>query len=175
MRPLCISILVGSVVVACTIHTEVTGAPGDTSDPGSTSGEPGTDGAPPLMPGADASATGDAAAVFDARPTHDASSATPEAGSAPSATSCLLLASDYDQTCSVDMDCVNVGEVLMCPVNECSFCRIETISTRGAAQYMAAFSQATATIPADADTCSCPAEGRPCCVSGQCQQCAMLP
>jgi hypothetical protein len=165
------SIVVGSVVLGCTIHTEVTGTPGDTSNRGGASDEAGTDGAPPRVPGADASAAGDAAAALDAWAALDAPSATPKDGSAAVATSCLVLASAYDQTCAVDMDCVNVGEVLTCPPNECSFCLIETISTRAAAQYMAAFSLATEAIPGDATTCSCPAEGRACCVAGKCQQC----
>lgn len=170
MRPLGIAIVVGSVFLACSIRTEFAGIPGNTTD------EAGTDGGP-LLPavgasGADASAsaTGDAAA--------DASSATPEAGTATNAadaTSCLVLASDYDQTCAVDMDCVNVGEVLMCPADECSFCPMETINARAAAQYMAAFSVATAAIPADATMCGCPEEGRPCCVAGKCQQCFYTP
>jgi len=159
--------VMGSVVFACTIRTELTGTPG------STPGETGTDGGP-LVPGAVVSATGDAAAALDAPATHDASSAAPKDGSAADATSCLVLASDYDQTCTVDMDCVNVGEVLACPANECSFCRIETISTRAAAQYRAAFSRATAAIPTDAVACSCPDEGRPCCTAGKCQQCSAL-
>ncbi|HEX8796038.1 MAG TPA: hypothetical protein VF765_34045 [Polyangiaceae bacterium] len=174
MRPLWLSVFVGSLVVACTIRTEVNGATG------STSGEPDT-GAAPSVPGIDASAsaTADAAAAFDASATHDAPapdapSATPEAGSAADATSCIVMASDYDQTCSEDTDCVNVGEVLTCPANECSFCRIETISTRAAAQYMATFALSTAAIPTDSVPCGCPDEGRACCIRGRCQQCFPL-
>lgn len=173
MRPLWFSLVVGSVVFACTIRTEVTGAPGNTSS------EAGTDSAP-SVPGTDASATGDAAGTFDApaaldaAAALDASSAALEAASAADATSCLVVASDYDQTCAVDADCVNVGEVLTCPANACSFCRIETISAHAAAAYTAAFSRATAAVPIDAVACGCPDEGRPCCMAGTCQQCSAL-
>lgn len=168
MRPLCLPFVLGSLVFACSIRTEVNGVPGSTSD------EAGADaGSAPSVPGAEASATRDAAPASSARP--DASSVAPEdGGSAVDATSCLVQASDYDQTCTVDTDCVNVGEVLMCPADECSFCRMETISTRAAAQYTTAFSRATAAIPADAPTCGCPDEGRPCCLARRCQQCFPL-
>jgi hypothetical protein len=177
MRPLWISIAVGSVVFACSVRTEVIGAPGSTSD------EAGADGGP-LVPGADATTTTtrDAAATtLDASPApvtrdaaSDAPSAAPEDGSAADATSCPLLASSYDQTCAADTECVNVGEVLTCPATECSFCRIETISTRAAAQYMAVYSSLTAAIPTGAVSCGCPDEGRACCVRGTCQQCFPL-
>lgn len=168
MRPLWVLIIVGSLVFACTIRTEVNGVPASTSD------QTGPDGAPSLAAD-DASATADAAAAFDATATHDAPAAAPKDGSAADATSCLVLASDYDQTCAADTDCVNVGEALTCPANNCSFCRIETVSMRASAQYRAAFSRAIAAIPADADMCSCPDEGRPCCVRGKCQQCSASP
>lgn len=170
MRPLWLSTIVaiaGALVFACTIRTQVNGVPGNTLD------EAGTNDAP-WIPANDASPTSDGPAAFDATATHDAPAAAPD-GSAADATSCLVLASDYDQTCAADMDCVNVGEVLTCPANNCSFCRIETISSRAATQYMAAFSRSIAAIPADATTCSCPEEGHPCCVMGKCQQCAASP
>ena len=53
-----------------------------------------------------------------------------------------VLASDYDQSCVVDTDCVGVGEVPTCPVSACDGCLAQGINKNAVAQYLAALSQA---------------------------------
>lgn len=77
-----------------------------------------------------------------------------------------VLASDYDQSCTVDTDCVTVGEVSSCPADCYIACALWTISKKVAPQYMTALSLAAAGTSPPA--CFCPAEGLPCCRSGSC-------
>jgi hypothetical protein len=86
-------------------------------------------------------------------------------------TTCTVLASEYDQSCSVNTDCMSVGEVQSCPATQCAFCMTGTINRGVASNYMKAFSSATANVPLDAGTCNCGAAGPPCCRSGKCQAC----
>lgn len=67
----------------------------------------------------------------------------------------VVLASDYDQACTHDTDCVAVGEVPSCPAAACDGCPAYTVSTEALAQYTATFRAAAAAI-AGAD-CGCPA------------------
>ena len=94
-------------------------------------------------------------------------------GSAGDAGSCLVLSSRYDQSCTSDSDCLDVGEVIGCPANTCAFCETGVINKQVEVSYMAAFSAATAGIDLDAGGCFCPssAGGVPCCRTGLCQQC----
>jgi len=167
-RPLVLGVLVGSVVLACGSRSDLIGVPG---------AGPADAGASP-----DATASQDAGSTADAKANAggDAmvgAAASPEqndgaAGGADGATCTLVTTSSYDRSCTVDANCVNVGQVLSCPATECAFCQTGTISTGAAAQYMADFSAATASVPRDGNGCNCPSEGRPCCRSGACEQCS---
>src|SRR5580704_9553349 len=66
----------------------------------------------------------------------------------------IVLASDYDQSCVVDTDCIAVGQVSMCPAEACDGCSTATVGKKAIGQYMAAFSKATAAIANEG--CFCP-------------------
>jgi hypothetical protein len=155
MRTLALAVLLSSAVLACGSHTDLVDAHA-TSDGGGR----GADGQ--ALDASD-SAAHEAAAL-------DAPVADDEDGSAGD-TSCLVKASSYDQSCTLDTDCMEVGQVLVCPVNECANCLTGTININAAGQYTTAFSSVTAALPRNAPTCPCPNEGRPCCRAGMCQQC----
>ncbi|HEX8792973.1 MAG TPA: hypothetical protein VF765_18635 [Polyangiaceae bacterium] len=148
-----------SVVTACSKHPRPTGGWPDTSS---------DSGAAPM----DAGSTGVDSGTSDASTT-DAEATD---GSPDDDVPCLpLLASSYDQSCAVDSDCINVGQVITCPATACAFCASATIGRKAAAQYMADFSRLTAGLPPDAgdagDACSCLAVVKPCCLAGMCGQC----
>jgi hypothetical protein len=88
---------------------------------------------------------------------------------ASEASDCRILASTYDQSCSLDTDCLAVDEVHACPATICSFCTTGVINRQVASTYMKAFSSATAAVPLDAGSCNCGAIGNPCCRAGVCQ------
>jgi hypothetical protein len=91
----------------------------------------------------------------DARTETDASACSP------------VLASDYDQSCTVDTDCVEVSEVAECPAAACDSCGGSAINKSVMMQYMAAWEQAFASkTPGTA--CSCGGGQGPCCRSGKC-------
>lgn len=79
-----------------------------------------------------------------------------------------VLASDYDQSCVLDSDCVDVGQVAQCPAHACDGCLTEAINKNALPQYMKAFSQAFATVP-KSDFCGCPCDGVAVCRGGKCQ------
>jgi hypothetical protein len=77
-----------------------------------------------------------------------------------------VLASDYDQSCKVDSDCVLVGEVSKCPATACDGCGTQAINKSDQTRYQAAFAQAAATATGE---CFCPCEGLAVCRAGKCQ------
>jgi hypothetical protein len=79
-----------------------------------------------------------------------------------------VIASDYDQSCTVDTDCVAVGEVPSCPVEGAiDGCTTEAINKSALTQYMTAFAQAFASRTGGGS--SCPCESGAVCRSGKCQ------
>ena len=86
-----------------------------------------------------------------------------------------VLASDYDQSCVVDTDCVGVGEVPTCPVSACDGCLAQGINKNAVAQYLAALSQAFTSAP-PGEQCACPCEGiGALCRGGKCQAASCSP
>jgi len=90
------------------------------------------------------------------------------ASNPPSCT--VVLASSFDQSCTVDTDCVAVHEVHACPITDCSGCLKQGINKGAMTQYMSALSKNAALGPSGV-ICHCP----PCqgdfaiCRGGQCQ------
>jgi hypothetical protein len=76
--------------------------------------------------------------------------------------SCSIMAAGYDQSCTVDSDCVSVTEVYGC--GECA-CQTGTISKSALASYQ---SNAKGPLSQAAGPCNCPTEGAPQCCSGVC-------
>jgi hypothetical protein len=97
-------------------------------------------------------------------------------GSALEAAACsAVVASDYDQSCVADSDCVQVGQVLRCPAGACDGCLSAGINKNALSRYLAAFASAVASIP-DGETCGCPCEGDfAICRAGKCAASWCLP
>jgi hypothetical protein len=92
-----------------------------------------------------------------------------DGGGAGSASCTVVLASDYDQSCVLDADCVSVSQVPKCPVTDCSGCYLVAINKSEMSQYMAAVSQAVAG-ESPGPICNCPCEsGFALCRGGKCQ------
>jgi hypothetical protein len=66
-----------------------------------------------------------------------------------------VLASDYDQSCDADTDCVGVGQVPSCPAFAGYDCPTEAVNKQVATQYNAGFSQAFASRGPGGSTCPC--------------------
>jgi hypothetical protein len=82
----------------------------------------------------------------------------------------VVVASDYDQSCVTDTDCVSVRQVPECPVTNCLGCIPGAINKSGMARYMAALSNAVMLEPPGPPVCSCPCEtGVALCREGKCQ------
>jgi hypothetical protein len=79
-----------------------------------------------------------------------------------------VLASDYDQSCDADTDCVGVGEVPQCPASACDGCLTQAVNKSAAAQYMAALSRAFASEPTG-EACACPCEALAICRGRRCE------
>lgn len=80
----------------------------------------------------------------------------------------VVLASDYDQSCAVDSDCVAVGEVASCPAEACDSCTTAAVNKSAAATYTTAFQRALASAPTG-PACGCPCESGAVCRGGTCQ------
>jgi|SRR5580704_8271896 hypothetical protein len=120
-----------------------------------------------------ATAPEDASSVSDEGATADAGRFSAPQGddaTAVDAAPCsVVVASDYDQSCAVDTDCVQVAEVPACPVSPmlCYSCPLATINGSAIARYRAAFSaDMGGALPT---ACNCPEIGYPCCRSGLCK------
>jgi hypothetical protein len=84
----------------------------------------------------------------------------------------LILPSDYDQSCTLDSDCIAVGEVATCPPDACSNqCLVGLVSANVAAEYTAAIARATADIPplVAPEFCNCELVLIPVCRNGKCE------
>lgn len=159
--------LVAALGVAC----------GGRADLGSRSGPVQRGGAPRSSAG-EASATDDSGATLDASVTADAANvadpscrnadASPGVGGMTGSPSCaIVVASQYDQCCTVDSDCVAVGEVASCQGVICPNCPAGAINKGAEAQYNAAFERA---VPVEGGgACPCPSAGGAICHNGKCQ------
>lgn len=80
--------------------------------------------------------------------------------------SCSMSASQYDNSCNVDSDCVGVPEGQPCAGNCLSICYTAALNARVAYQYLADF---RALMPADETiVCHCPCITAPYCCRGVC-------
>jgi hypothetical protein len=90
----------------------------------------------------------------------------PEDAAQSSGDACsVVLASDYDQSCAVDTDCVAVGQVSACPPGPGDRCAEWSVSRTALPQYMTALSSALNSVPTGT---TCLGEISPCCLQGQC-------
>jgi hypothetical protein len=138
------------------------------------------EGGAPRSSAADAGVMDDSGSALDASVTVDATgvaeascgdaAARGDAGATDSASCAVVLASQYDQSCAVDSDCVPVGEVGSCPASACDGCWGAAVNRCAASQYVTAFARAIASSP-PGSSCNCPAEGPPgaICRAGKCQ------
>ncbi len=98
-----------------------------------------------------------------------------EAGPAAIPAACVLEASSYDPSCTVDSDCVSVAMNFpisfgnICDSTRC-FCGGETINKDALAQYSADFQRAFSLRPSTGSEggCSCGTFGQSCCQNGRC-------
>jgi hypothetical protein len=81
----------------------------------------------------------------------------------------MISASDYDQSCTVDTDCQQVGSGNYCQNTYC-ICGGSAINKAAVAQFELDVSETPLGSGAlGTMVCSCPAEIVPCCRSGKCQ------
>jgi hypothetical protein len=81
-----------------------------------------------------------------------------------------VLASDYDQSCDADTDCIGVGERPGCPAAACDGCPTAAINKAVSAQYTTALSQAFASGSPQVCNCPCiPTGSDGVCRGGKCQ------
>jgi hypothetical protein len=91
------------------------------------------------------------------------------------AAACFIEATNYDQSCSVDSDCVGTGNGYSIQSGNycqpmCIDCGRETINKKSLAQYMADVSKTplgSGAFPQEAE-CGCPLILAPCCMGGHC-------
>jgi len=84
------------------------------------------------------------------------------------ALSCSLSASQFDNSCKVDSDCVGVPSGDPCAANCASICPAAALNARVAAEYVADL-RALVPVSNDSIVCSCPCiAARPCCRQGAC-------
>lgn len=82
--------------------------------------------------------------------------------------SCSMSASQYDNTCNVDSDCLGVPEGNPCLGGLCNSCPTAALNVRVASQYSADF-RALIPTPSTGTICNCPcAPMAPCCRQGLC-------
>jgi hypothetical protein len=82
---------------------------------------------------------------------------------------CMILASNYDQSCSVDADCMLVAAGNYCAPG--CICREAPISVSASLQFSVDISKTPVALDAMAPPagCTCLAPAGPCCRSGTCQ------
>lgn len=79
----------------------------------------------------------------------------------------VVLASDYDQSCTYDSDCTEVGQVSACPAGACDGCASAAVNNSAAAAYQSALSSALSGV---SGLCNCPCDaGFAVCRAGKCQ------
>ncbi len=113
---------------------------------------------------------GEGAADGAAAASEAESDAPPEASSASPCTDAnvqLIQASNYDQSCQADSDCIAVGEG-----NACYPCAIDctsaAINKSAEAHYKEDVAKTPAGVAQTGTICGCPAEFYPCCRGGTC-------
>jgi len=166
------SILVCAAALGCGNRTDVGASPAGTS---------GDDGAPSDATATEADTTSDATAI-DAGTMPDATSTGAcgdDAGVRTSDAACpTIRVADYDQSCTADSDCVEVGEGNACDlgcgfscgghaINRCALARYEAdvAAARRRADLDAAF---TVDPSSGYPNCNCPEDSFVCCRAGQC-------
>ena len=82
--------------------------------------------------------------------------------------SCSLSASQYDNSCTVDSDCVGVPPGDPCAGNCLSVCPTAALNVRVASQYLADLGAVMSAHNESPGVCSCPAFGAPSCCRGVC-------
>ena len=92
----------------------------------------------------------------------DAGAGTAEAAATPCGT---IRAADYDQSCSVDSDCVGVHEGDLCNTTTCTNCTNAAIRTSAEATYQAHFGAKVASPI----VCPCPSGPPITCANGVCR------
>jgi hypothetical protein len=120
--------------------------------------------------GAADGAAADGAALDAAAAASEAQSDAPPAASATTCTDAnvqLIQASNYDQSCKADSDCIAVGEG-----NACDSCAIDctnaAINKSAETQYKEDVAKMPAGVAQTGPVCSCPVEFDPCCRGGTC-------
>jgi hypothetical protein len=82
---------------------------------------------------------------------------------------CMLVASNYDQSCAVDTDCAIVGTGNYCEANQC-YCGGSSINANAVPQFQADVAKTPVGMgDVPSGNCGCPFEGPPCCAGGKCQ------
>ena len=82
--------------------------------------------------------------------------------------SCSLSASQFDNSCTVDSDCVGVPSGDPCAGNCLSVCPTAALNVRVASQYLADLGAVMSAHNESPGVCSCPAIGAPSCCRGVC-------
>ena len=84
------------------------------------------------------------------------------------ALSCSLSASQYDNSCTVDSDCVGVPPGDPCAGNCLSVCPTAALNVRSASQYLTDLGAVMSAHNEPSGVCGCPAFGTPSCCRGVC-------
>jgi len=111
---------------------------------------------------------GDTATVDSSTNANDGNSTDSSPGIEADSASCMILASNYDQSCTVDTDCTEVSSGDYCS-GDC-ICGGSTINVGS----LANFNEDVSKTPLDSGalgnfSCNCPGEVSPCCLGGKCQ------
>src|SRR4029077_4047401 len=86
-----------------------------------------------------------------------------------------IRASSYNQSCTIDSDCIAIAEGDSCSL--CGFnCPNTAINVRDYGHYLADIAYTPAEISGQRQACSgvCPLRSAPCCVGGTCQECTVV-
>ena len=86
-----------------------------------------------------------------------------------------VTASNYDQSCTLDSDCIAIAEGNSCSL--CGFdCPSAAINVAGYGQYLADIAYTTADLSGQRQACSnvCMVKTAPCCAGGMCQACPVV-